>query len=602
MEKLKTFFKNYGIESNGLQMISETNKFLNSRSVYVFHNVIYDRKRNRWIFNGTIQPNPICFDRKTDDEEYMFKTEKDENIDLKNAKQIKEPHVLHRYNYPSCLWHIFMDGLLPTFYLGNQFDQDFRILRTVQGETRKFNNDYFAPPFDVWQPWLDLLGKETTILEETDSDVIVFRKLIVGFIPLIDIMNSKNVDFKKFRKTILDNLNIEVPNNPQKILFLNRKIERRRILNHEEVIRYLKNKGMDVEYAEFENMPFEEQIKKIVQTKTVIGAEGAGLFHSLFMKEGSELIAIYPRNYVKKDDCWSNLSKWANNIHYYIKAKPYVHEKHCWNKRFFDELEQLNPDNSLIKDYGKISFDNPYVRGIDNVDERSEWLLKTLVKNQNMEVEPEKIYETLKLSKYTEESRYIARKIFKNKKNGVFIEIGAGNPTAGNQSYLFENELGWSGLCIDGNPDFIESYKKQRSCIFENQVINEKEDFVEFHDAKSTSGIIKYFNKNFVKSFCKGDRQLGEHTRRVKATTLQKRLDKHNITHIDFCNIDVEKAELSVFKSIDFEKTIIYCFLVENHCFDKPEEIYILRDFLKSKGYTFVKRFQRDDLFIRNDE
>lgn len=359
----------------------------------IYKNIVYIKKENKWIFEE--QTDPICFDRITNDENLMFKTEQPSgNINLEKAQIIEEPYILHRYNYPTCLWHIFIDGLLPTHYLGNFLDANYKILKTTTGETRTFNNPNFATPYNSWQPWLDLLGKKTTHLESIDSDIVVFKNLLVGFITP-NIITNFEPHFLKFKQTILESLNIKISKDPQKILFLNRKINRRSIINHKEITEYLTSKNIIFEYAEFENVPFKEQVEKIVNCKILIGPEGAGLFHSCFMKDESRLIAVYPKNYKKKTDCWEKLSRWSGNYFVYIQAEKYKHEKHCCDWKHFEELKKLNPDNPLINNYEKIVFDNPIVRGIDGINERSRWLMKHLVKNQNMEVDPEKIYQAI---------------------------------------------------------------------------------------------------------------------------------------------------------------------------------------------------------------
>lgn len=378
------------------QVFDLNNNFQQFKSVCVFHNIIYDKINHKWIFNHTTQPKPISFDRIANDEDYAFKTERNTVINAKNAKVINEPCVLHRYNYPSCLWHMFMDGLVPTFFLGENFaDGRYKILRTINGETKKFQSSNFIKPFDNWQSWINLLGKETEILEDIDAEIILFRKLIVGYLPLHKIMNHNKINLINFRDQILKSLNLTMPKNPNKILFLNRNVEKRRIINYKDIIGHLENKGIDFEYAEFEGMSFIEQVKKIIQCRILIGPEGAGLYHSLFMKTGSKLIAIYPKNYIRKDDCWRNLSKWAGNLFEYISAEDYDHEKHCCNRRFAEELEELNNSNSDIHNYSKIKFDNPLVKNVFFSDDRSNWLIKHLVKNQNMSADPYKISEAI---------------------------------------------------------------------------------------------------------------------------------------------------------------------------------------------------------------
>lgn len=63
---------------------------------------------------------------------------------------------------------------------------------------------------------------------------------------------------------------------------------------------------------------------------------------------------------------------------------------------------------------------------------------------------------------------------------------------------------------------------------------------------------------------------------------------------IDLCSIDVEGGELQVLKSIDFEKTNIECFLIENNYGDKDVEY-----FLTNRGYELINKLEWDDVYLK---
>ena len=53
--------------------------------------------------------------------------------------------------------------------------------------------------------------------------------------------------------------------------------------------------------------------------------------------------------------------------------------------------------------------------------------------------------------------------IFKNQKNGFYLDIGCGHPIKNNNTYLL-NKKGWSGINIDldeENIDLFNSYRKK---------------------------------------------------------------------------------------------------------------------------------------------
>lgn len=55
----------------------------------------------------------------------------------------------------------------------------------------------------------------------------------------------------------------------------------------------------------------------------------------------------------------------------------------------------------------------------------------------------------------------------KEKRNGVYVEIGSGDPQKGSNTWLLETEYGWTGLAIDINKELADKYNKERSnpCI-----------------------------------------------------------------------------------------------------------------------------------------
>jgi hypothetical protein len=76
--------------------------------------------------------------------------------------------------------------------------------------------------------------------------------------------------------------------------------------------------------------------------------------------------------------------------------------------------------------------------------------------------------------------------------------------------------------------------------------------------------------------------------------TLQTILDEHNLKKIDFCSIDTEGSEFNIIKSIDFDKTEITVFIIENNYQEKNVEEYLVQ-----KGYYLYKKIEWDDVFVK---
>lgn len=204
-------------------------------------------------------------------------------------------------------------------------------------------------------------------------------------------------------------------------------------------------------------------------------------------------------------------------------------------------------------------------------------------------------------------------KVFKGKRDGVFVEVGALDGFGASNTYFFEKERNWSGLLIEPNPiEFKKMELIDRSLsIKENCAISESESDVNFLSiggpCNVLSGILEFYNKQHIERI---DREIDSFSSypeghelhstkeiiKIKSTKLQTLFEKHNISKIDLISIDVEGAELQVLKSIDFEKTDITCFLIENNYGLQKET-----EFLLQKGYYIAGNIQWDSVFIKNN-
>jgi FkbM family methyltransferase len=186
----------------------------------------------------------------------------------------------------------------------------------------------------------------------------------------------------------------------------------------------------------------------------------------------------------------------------------------------------------------------------------------------------------------------IIKKIFNNKKKGVFVEVGGNDGTTGSYSLLLEKDFAWNGVCIEASPWLFEKMKRTRSCICEQTALGQdvsKEDFYDFQYLHQLSGLKKEFRKNplFQQYLDTSPHQTIE----VKTLPFSHFSKKHNINHIDFFILDVEGAEFEVIKGIDFESTQIDVFLIEQASKE-------LKNYLSNKGYKALTKIRNDTMFI----
>ena len=193
------------------------------------------------------------------------------------------------------------------------------------------------------------------------------------------------------------------------------------------------------------------------------------------------------------------------------------------------------------------------------------------------------------------QDEYISKFIFNNCKNGFFVEIGALNGITLSNTYYFEKELGWKGICIEPNPKYRDDLSNNRICYKDYSPVYSSNDIdINFSITNlggELSGITKHLDN--IGEF-KVDQIIN-----IKTKTLTKILDEINApTHIQYLSIDVEGAEIEVLKGINFDKYIFDYINIEHNYKPIRGDIH---KFLYSKGYMFSRWNKFDDEFIHRN-
>ncbi|MDR2547755.1 MAG: FkbM family methyltransferase [Lachnospiraceae bacterium] len=191
---------------------------------------------------------------------------------------------------------------------------------------------------------------------------------------------------------------------------------------------------------------------------------------------------------------------------------------------------------------------------------------------------------------------------FNGKRDGFFIDIGAHDGICFNNTYFFE-QIGWKGICIEPQADIYEILKKNRNCDVYNVAIgNETKDdvdFVKVHGVDMLSGLNSEMTKVHKERI---EREKGR-IELIKIETLSfNDLMKNypNKTYIDFLSIDVEGAEMSILKSIDFSKYSFGLLTVENNK-ERKNNDREMKKYMSVQGYEVLHDLGLDIMFMKSN-
>lgn len=190
---------------------------------------------------------------------------------------------------------------------------------------------------------------------------------------------------------------------------------------------------------------------------------------------------------------------------------------------------------------------------------------------------------------------------------GYFIELGANDGLTQSNTAFLEFERGWRGVLIE---PVVHNYLK---CIVNRSSENKffcnacvpfdyDKPYVElmYSNLMTASTGMESDIKDYRKHAENGQKHLRNDDILVEFMSPAKTLNQVLVeadapANIDFLSLDVEGAEISVLKGLNFEQYNIQNMLIENRNIEK------LSDFLESHNYELIERFgNKDFLFARN--
>ena len=182
---------------------------------------------------------------------------------------------------------------------------------------------------------------------------------------------------------------------------------------------------------------------------------------------------------------------------------------------------------------------------------------------------------------------WLIRDFFNNRRNGIFVDVGANHFQRENNTYYLEKELGWSGIAIDALPEFGPDYTKYRPrtrflALFVSDVPGETVPFF----VPEQNKLVASGNREFtLKEGARAD------ARQVPTTTLNVVLDQAGITAVDFLSIDIELAEPKALRGFDVDR-----FKPQLVCIESHEEVrQAILDYFARHRYVVIGKYLRAD-------
>jgi len=199
------------------------------------------------------------------------------------------------------------------------------------------------------------------------------------------------------------------------------------------------------------------------------------------------------------------------------------------------------------------------------------------------------------------QDRFVYENYFKDYREGVFIDIGAHDGVSLSNTLFFEEELDWTGICIEPNPKVFPALKNNRKAICIQGSVSDEAGECPFLNISGPlemlSGLIGKFDFRHLErihrdiAFQGGSYEWID----VNCYLLNEILENQGISHVHFLSLDTEGGEFEILASLDFSRFQIDVITVEDN-YNDPRFI----PFLSEKGFRFVQTLDQDLIFLNN--
>ena len=207
-------------------------------------------------------------------------------------------------------------------------------------------------------------------------------------------------------------------------------------------------------------------------------------------------------------------------------------------------------------------------------------------------------YKIFKLFKNKKKGNYfgefgediLINRFFRKKDNGFYADIGCYHPTKGSLTYYLYKK-GWRGLNVDLSKISIDLFKLARSKDYNIQAaVTDFDGETQFFE----NGKINQQNTLEIS---------GTNLKKIKvnAFKLQSLLDKLNINHIDFLNIDVEGSDYKVISSLNLNKIRPKMICIEENKYDIKDILNdTIQNLMNSNDYFLFSKIGVSSIYIDN--
>lgn len=195
------------------------------------------------------------------------------------------------------------------------------------------------------------------------------------------------------------------------------------------------------------------------------------------------------------------------------------------------------------------------------------------------------------------QDRFLDEQVFRGKRDGIFLDVGAYDGATGSNTLFFEAFRGWTGLLVEPSPLYAAQARACRRTPLAEVAIGPDDGHAEFLHVTSgytqMSGLADSYDAGLRKRIEADSRYEGEMIR-VETRTLGSLIDSHVSGPVDFISLDIEGGEVAALSSFDFSRHAVTAWSIENN--SGGGEIGRI---MQGAGYRLADHIGVDEIYVK---
>ena len=180
--------------------------------------------------------------------------------------------------------------------------------------------------------------------------------------------------------------------------------------------------------------------------------------------------------------------------------------------------------------------------------------------------------------------------LFRGRRDGFFVDIGAYDGITYSNTYFLERELGWQGICFEPHPEVFRKLAAARRCTVVNAGVGPRSGRLQFltlpESVEMGSGFLEHFPQHHRDpDWVNMMRRTGATLRDLDILEINEALaSRAGRTKIDYISIDTEGADFDILRALDLRRFNVEVIDIENNFFGDDICVYLDRQGYELRG------------------